>query len=56
MHIRVLYLCLKATYFICFALFQSRLHVYKYGIQLQSDTIELFLSAKEEVAELVFAF
>ena len=57
MHINVLYLCLKATYFICFALFQSRLHVYKYhGIQLQSDTIELFLSAKEEVAELVFAF
>ena len=57
MHIHVLYLCLKATYFICFTLFQSRLHVYKYhGIQLQSDTIELFLSAKEEVAELVFAF
>ena len=57
MHIHVLHLCLIATYFICFALFQSRLHVYKYhGIQLQSDTIELLLSAKKEVTELVFAF
>ena len=34
-------------YFICFALFQSRLHVFKYhGIQLQSDTSELFLECK----------
>ena len=47
MHIHVLYLCLIATYFICFALFQSRLHVFKYhGIQLQSDTSELFLECK----------